>query len=185
MGTNYDPHHAWQYDGETGVCAKIPYCDQIPKKALVRPWEVRERNGFVFVWYHARQEPSSWEVPVLEEVGDPFDVGAGRAKGRAKGTPSGPPRPALRRRRQLTTRTVVPVLTSRRVKLASSGSEEAQKRVGSTAEHRAAAPQGATRRAATRPLCAPPSRSTRGQHGSASGATRTAAPAEQRILASS
>ncbi len=30
------PYHAWQYDGETGVCAKIPYCEQIPKKALVR-----------------------------------------------------------------------------------------------------------------------------------------------------
>ena len=65
------PYHAWQYEGATGVCDKIPYCDKIPKKAVVRPWEVRERNGFVFVWYHARQKPSSWEVPILEEVGHP------------------------------------------------------------------------------------------------------------------
>ncbi|MFP6665488.1 MAG: Rieske 2Fe-2S domain-containing protein [Deltaproteobacteria bacterium] len=65
------PYHAWEYAGATGVCAKIPYCEQIPKKARVRAWEVRERNGFIFVWYHANKQPSSWEVPVLEEVGHP------------------------------------------------------------------------------------------------------------------
>jgi phenylpropionate dioxygenase-like ring-hydroxylating dioxygenase large terminal subunit len=65
------PYHAWEYAGDTGECSKIPYCSQIPKKARVRTWEVRERNGFIFVWYHAKGQSSSWEVPVLEEVGHP------------------------------------------------------------------------------------------------------------------
>lgn len=65
------PYHAWEYEGGGGRCVKIPYCEQIPKKAVVRPWEVRERNGMIFIWYHADGKPSSWEVPVLEEVGHP------------------------------------------------------------------------------------------------------------------
>ena len=65
------PFHGWRYDGNTGVCQEIPYCDQIPKKAIVRPWEVREKNGLVFVWYHPKGKPSYWELPDLEEVNHP------------------------------------------------------------------------------------------------------------------
>ena len=79
------PYHGWRYDetgqcieqpyeetdGQSGVCTKISYCEQIPAKARVGAWEVRERNGFVFAWYHAQKEPAGWEVPILEEVGHP------------------------------------------------------------------------------------------------------------------
>jgi nitrite reductase/ring-hydroxylating ferredoxin subunit len=65
------PFHAWQYDGETGDCVKIPYCDRIPSKARVRAWEVMERNGMIFVWHHAEQKPADWEVPEIPQLHDP------------------------------------------------------------------------------------------------------------------
>jgi len=65
------PFHAWEYDGETGRCSKIPYCDRIPAKARVRPWDVVERNGFIFVWHHGEQKPPDWEVPSVGQFDDP------------------------------------------------------------------------------------------------------------------
>ena len=64
------PFHGWTYDGE-GTCIRIPYCDKIPRKARVRSWPVVERNGMIFVWRHAEDEPPSWEVPSLPEFDDP------------------------------------------------------------------------------------------------------------------
>jgi nitrite reductase/ring-hydroxylating ferredoxin subunit len=65
------PFHGWQYDGETGRCVTIPYCDRVPDRAYVRSWDVSERNGMIFVWHHAEQKPPDWEIPVLSEIGDP------------------------------------------------------------------------------------------------------------------
>ena len=65
------PFHAWQYDGESGECVKIPYCARIPKKARVRAWEVVERNGMIFVWHHAEQKPADWQVPDIPQLSDP------------------------------------------------------------------------------------------------------------------
>ena len=45
------PFHAWHYDGESGACVKIPYCERIPAKARVRAWQTAERNGMIFVWH--------------------------------------------------------------------------------------------------------------------------------------
>ena len=64
------PFHAWQYDGETGKCVEIPYCDRIPKKAKVRAWETMERNGMIFVWHHGEQKPPDWEVPEIPQLSD-------------------------------------------------------------------------------------------------------------------
>jgi len=65
------PFHGWQFDGETGACTTIPYCERIPPRAQVRSWEVLERNGMIFAWYHAEQKPPQWEFPVLPEIGHP------------------------------------------------------------------------------------------------------------------
>ena len=64
------PFHGWHYDGD-GQCVKIPYCETIPAKAKVRAWHVCERNEMVFAWHHSGGQPPSWEVPVIEELGDP------------------------------------------------------------------------------------------------------------------
>jgi nitrite reductase/ring-hydroxylating ferredoxin subunit len=64
------PFHGWQFDGQSGACAKIPYCERIPAKARVRAWDVLERNGMVFVWYHAEGKLPEWEMPTLSEIGD-------------------------------------------------------------------------------------------------------------------
>jgi len=66
------PFHGWQYD-RTGSCVKIPYAEgeRIPRKARVRPWDVVERNGMIFVWHHAEGKPPSWEVPAMPELEDP------------------------------------------------------------------------------------------------------------------
>ena len=66
------PFHGWQYD-RTGSCVKIPYAEgeRIPRKACVRPWDVVERNGMIFVWHHAEGKPPSWEVPAMPELEDP------------------------------------------------------------------------------------------------------------------
>jgi nitrite reductase/ring-hydroxylating ferredoxin subunit len=65
------PFHGWQFDGQTGACTTIPYCERIPAKARVRAWDVLERNGMIFAWYHAEQKPPEWEFPVLPEIGNP------------------------------------------------------------------------------------------------------------------
>ena len=63
------PFHGWQFDGANGECTAIPYCDRIPPRARVRAWETLERNGMVFVWYHAEGKPPEWEPPLMPEIG--------------------------------------------------------------------------------------------------------------------
>jgi nitrite reductase/ring-hydroxylating ferredoxin subunit len=65
------PFHGWQFDGASGACTAIPYCERIPARARVRAWDVVERNGLVFTWYHAEQKPPEWDFPVLPEIGHP------------------------------------------------------------------------------------------------------------------
>lgn len=64
------PFHGWQYDGVTGACVQIPYCDTIPKAARLRAWDTQEKNGMIFVWYHAEQKPPLWDFPALPEFED-------------------------------------------------------------------------------------------------------------------
>ena len=63
------PFHGWQYDGQSGACTTIPYCERIPAKARVRAWDVLERNGMIFAWYHAEQKPPEWQMPLRPEIG--------------------------------------------------------------------------------------------------------------------
>jgi phenylpropionate dioxygenase-like ring-hydroxylating dioxygenase large terminal subunit len=59
------PFHGWQYDGASGQCTHIPYCERIPPQARVRSWDVQEKNGLVFVWRHAEAKPPEWDFPAL------------------------------------------------------------------------------------------------------------------------
>jgi len=45
------PFHGWTYDGASGRCTTIPYCERIPAKAAVRTW--------------------TWDFPLLTEIGHP------------------------------------------------------------------------------------------------------------------
>lgn len=64
------PFHAWQIDTE-GQAKVVPYASKIPPRACVRAWEIREKNGQIFVWHHAAGAPPQWELPDLPEVGNP------------------------------------------------------------------------------------------------------------------
>jgi phenylpropionate dioxygenase-like ring-hydroxylating dioxygenase large terminal subunit len=57
------PFHAWQFDGTSGKCTHIPYADRVPPNAKLRAWEVQEKNGFVWIWYHADGAPPQWDFP--------------------------------------------------------------------------------------------------------------------------
>ncbi len=65
------PFHGWQYDGTSGECVHIPYCERVPSLARVRSWDVQEKNGMIFAWYHAEGKPPEWDFPALPEIGDP------------------------------------------------------------------------------------------------------------------
>jgi len=65
------PFHGWQYDGESGDCVAIPYCERIPAKARTRAWPTVDRNHMIFVWHHEDEEPPSWEVPELPQLHGP------------------------------------------------------------------------------------------------------------------
>jgi phenylpropionate dioxygenase-like ring-hydroxylating dioxygenase large terminal subunit len=65
------PFHGWQFDGETGECTAIPYCQTVPPQARVRAWPTQEKNGMVWAWYHSEQKPPEWDFPALPEFGNP------------------------------------------------------------------------------------------------------------------
>jgi nitrite reductase/ring-hydroxylating ferredoxin subunit len=64
------PFHGWQFDGTTGDCTHIPYCERLPAKAKVRAWDVQEKNGLIWIWHHAEQKPPEWDFPALSEFDD-------------------------------------------------------------------------------------------------------------------
>jgi len=64
------PFHGWQFDGETGECIRIPYCDRIPNQARLRSWPTQEKNGLVWAWYHVEGKAPEWDFPVVPEIGN-------------------------------------------------------------------------------------------------------------------
>ncbi|MGO8871046.1 MAG: Rieske 2Fe-2S domain-containing protein [Acidimicrobiales bacterium] len=54
------PFHGWCFDGK-GQLVEVPGLDR-PPRAAVRAWEVRERNGRIFVWHHADGAAPSFAV---------------------------------------------------------------------------------------------------------------------------
>jgi len=64
------PFHGWKFDG-AGACTNIPYSQRTNRKARVRTYPTVERNGLVLAWYHPFDVSPQWEIPVIEEIGDP------------------------------------------------------------------------------------------------------------------
>ncbi|RYG62528.1 Rieske (2Fe-2S) protein, partial [bacterium] len=53
------PFHSWKFDGE-GACVEVPYAKKIPERAKVGTWHVRDVNGLIMAWHHAKNEPPAW-----------------------------------------------------------------------------------------------------------------------------
>lgn len=60
------PFHAWEF-GTDGHCTAVPYAKRIPNKSSIAPWEVRERNGCLYVWHDVDGKPPEWELPEIPE----------------------------------------------------------------------------------------------------------------------
>ena len=64
------PFHGWRFEGN-GRCVEIPYAERIPPQARLRRYPSVERNGMLFFWYHAEEEPPFFEIPDFPEWHDP------------------------------------------------------------------------------------------------------------------
>ncbi|HXX91493.1 MAG TPA: Rieske 2Fe-2S domain-containing protein [Acidimicrobiales bacterium] len=62
------PFHGWHFDGD-GRLVEVPRLERQPPPVSARAWDVRERNGRVFVWHHAGGAPPSFEVAGYREDG--------------------------------------------------------------------------------------------------------------------
>ncbi len=63
------PFHGWRWSTE-GQCAAIPYSDRGPSRARAVSYPVLERNGMIFIWYHAQHEAPSFEIPEISQWGE-------------------------------------------------------------------------------------------------------------------
>lgn len=60
------PFHHWRFDGASGQCTHIPYCDrEPPKKARLESYPTVERNGLVYVWFDPAGGVPDYEPPEL------------------------------------------------------------------------------------------------------------------------
>jgi len=63
------PFHGWKFAGD-GKCMEAPYAKKTPR-CSVGNWLTVERNGVIWIWFHATGAPPSMEVPVMPEYGSP------------------------------------------------------------------------------------------------------------------
>jgi cholesterol 7-dehydrogenase len=62
------PWHRWQWNGQDGVCTKIPYQAEIPSIAKTKSYHVRELNGMVLIWYHTEGKDPEYEPELVTEL---------------------------------------------------------------------------------------------------------------------
>ncbi|XP_053329116.1 cholesterol 7-desaturase nvd-like [Spea bombifrons] len=62
------PFHGWQFRGEDGKCARIPYAEKVPDFAKIKTWPSCEVNETIFVWYHCDGIEPTWAVPEQQEI---------------------------------------------------------------------------------------------------------------------
>jgi len=58
------PFHYFEFD-VTGACVKTGY-NTPPPKCKIATLRVQEKNGFILVWYDAKNNPPEWEIPELD-----------------------------------------------------------------------------------------------------------------------
>jgi 3-ketosteroid 9alpha-monooxygenase subunit A len=66
------PFHGWQFD-HRGHCVHIPNATAIPDRArdALGAWQVREKCGFIALWHDHEGTQPSWELPDIEQWGQP------------------------------------------------------------------------------------------------------------------
>jgi nitrite reductase/ring-hydroxylating ferredoxin subunit len=64
------PFHSWRFAPD-GSNVAIPYAEGRDCDALLPPWEVREIDGMILVWYHPDGRAPDWEPQPVPEFGDP------------------------------------------------------------------------------------------------------------------
>jgi phenylpropionate dioxygenase-like ring-hydroxylating dioxygenase large terminal subunit len=64
------PFHGWRF-GSSGRCTEVPYASRIPPRAAVHAYRVQEHSGMILAYFGAEGSEPDYEVPVLEEIGDP------------------------------------------------------------------------------------------------------------------
>ena len=64
------PFHGWRFDG-AGACVEVPYAARIPARASTGRWPLRERNGVILAWHDPEGGEPDYEIPLLEECGQP------------------------------------------------------------------------------------------------------------------
>lgn len=64
------PFHAWRFDS-SGRCTEVPYAKRIPPRACVDAYPVQEHSGMVLSYFGPPGSKADYDVPPIEEVGDP------------------------------------------------------------------------------------------------------------------
>ena len=60
------PFHGWKFCGE-GNCIEIPYAKRIPPNAKLHSYPAEEKNGLVFMYYHAENKKPESFIPTVPE----------------------------------------------------------------------------------------------------------------------
>lgn len=61
------PFHHWRWEGD-GRCSDIPYAKDIPARARISAWPIKEVNKLLFIWYDPEQTTKpEYEIPVIED----------------------------------------------------------------------------------------------------------------------
>jgi len=65
------PFHGWEFNGETGLCVRVPYTQQqIPASAKIKTYPVIEVNRMILFWYHIDSLKPEWYPPIFKEIQD-------------------------------------------------------------------------------------------------------------------
>jgi nitrite reductase/ring-hydroxylating ferredoxin subunit len=60
------PFHGWLFNGN-GQCINIPCVSNLPPKAQIQSWQIREANEMIMVYHHEQRTLPTWEMSDLPE----------------------------------------------------------------------------------------------------------------------
>lgn len=74
------PFHGWIFRGDDGKCASIPYASKVPDNAKTKSWPCVEKNGTIYIWYHAEGVDPTWFIEDIEEIENKTWIYRGRTE---------------------------------------------------------------------------------------------------------
>ncbi|CAG7827980.1 unnamed protein product [Allacma fusca] len=75
------PFHGWEFEGPSGRLTKIPYSSSTkPEFAKINTRRSLERNGFIYLWYHAEDDEPTWFPEAIPEIQSQQWVYRGRSE---------------------------------------------------------------------------------------------------------